>query len=81
MKHKLAAKIHCSARIRERLRRPAIKRDIDKMRLALLKNNSDCFIRREYSDVIKGLVRYQNIWTIAVLDKCTGIIKTVGVSL
>lgn len=81
MNHSLSARIHCSARIRERLNRPAVKRDIDLMRLALLKNNSDCFMRREYHDSIKGIVRYQNVWTVAVLDKSLGIVKTVGVSL
>jgi len=81
MNHSLAARIHCSARIRERLNRPAFKKDIDKMRLALSTGNSDCFMRREYPGSIKGIVRYQNIWTVAVLDKGLGIVKTVGVSL
>lgn len=81
MKHQLAAKMHCSARIKERLKRHAVSRDIDKIRLALLKNNSDCFLHREYPDAITGIVRYQNRWTTAVYSKSLERIVTVGVSL
>ena len=79
MNHTLAAKMHCTARIRERLKRHAIPRDIDKMRLALLTGNPDCFTRRVYDDAIVGIVRYQNIWTRAVFDVNLGVVVTVGV--
>jgi len=78
--HRQAAIIHCNARIPERLNRKAEKRDVDKMRLALLKNNSDCFMREKvYPDAIIGIVKYQNIWTRAVLDRTLGVVVTVGV--
>lgn len=81
MKHELATKIHCAARIRERLNRIPISRDIDKMKKALITGNSDCFLRREYPDAITGIVRYQNRWTTAVFDRELGMVKTVGVSM
>lgn len=81
MNHQLSTKVHCAARIRERLNRIPVSRDIDKIRIALLTNNSDCFLRREYQDAIVGICRYQNRWTTAVVDKNIGMVKTVGVSL
>lgn len=81
MNHIDAIKIHCAARIRERWNRPADRYDIERMRLAIVKNNSECFIRKDCGDVIKAIVRYQNRWGVAVLDKSTGLIKTVGVNL
>jgi len=78
--HRRNAKIHCNGRIPERLNRKAEKRDVDKMRLALLKNNDDCFMREKvFDDAIIGIVRYQNIWTRAVLDRTLGVVVTVGV--
>jgi hypothetical protein len=79
--HSDAIKMHCSARIRERFHRVPDQYDIEKMRLAIISNNQDCFIRRDCGDVIKAIVRYQNRWGVAVLDKHTGLIKTVGVNL
>jgi len=81
MKHTLTAKVHCSERIRERLHRNVVSRDVDKMRLALINNNIDCFLRREYPGAITGIVRYQNRWTTAVYDKRLKRVVTVGVSL
>lgn len=81
MNHKLSIKIHCAARIRERLNRVPVSRDIDKMRIALLTGNADCFLRREYPESIVGVCRYQNMWTTAVFDRELGMIKTVGVDL
>lgn len=81
MNHTLAIKVHCAARIRERLNRIPISRDIDKLRQALLTDNADCFLRREYPESIVGICRYQNIYTSAVYDKEHGMIKTVGVPL
>jgi hypothetical protein len=81
MKHSLSAKMHCSARIRERLKRNVISRDVNKMRVALLTDNTDCFLRREYPYAITGIVRYQNRWTTAVYDKRLAKIITVGVTL
>lgn len=78
-KHRLSATMHCNTRIRTRLKRLAIKRDIDKMRLALIKNNSDCFMREVYEDSIVGVVKYQNVWTRAVLNRNLGVVVTVGV--
>ncbi len=77
--HRLAAVMHCNKRIRDRLNRKPNKLSINKMRLALLKNNQDCFIRHVSDDVIVGIVRYQNIWTRAVLDTSLGVVVTVGV--
>lgn len=79
MDHRQTAMMHCSARIRERLNRPAVKRDVDKMRLALENDNTDCFMRNEYHNAIIGIVKYQNIYTRAVLDKTLGVVVTVGV--
>ena len=81
MNHELSTKIHCAAMIRERLNRIPVSRDIDKIRIALLTNNSDCFLRREYKDAIVGICRYKNRWTTAVLDRELEMVKTVGVSL
>jgi len=81
MNHTLTAKMHCTARIRERLNRNSISRDINKMRMALINDNTDCFLRREYSGAITGIVRYQNRWTTAVYDKRLKRVITVGISL
>ena len=80
-RHRLCAMMHCSSRIRERLNRKAEKLDIDKIRLALVHNNDDCFLRREYPNAITGIVRFQNRWTTAVFDKDLGVVASVGVSL
>jgi hypothetical protein len=77
--HRLSAVVHCNGRIRERLNRKPDTRAVDKMRLALLNNNSDCFTRQVSADSIVGIVRYQNIWTRAVLDTRLGVVVTVGV--
>jgi len=76
--HRLCAMMHCNARIRSRLKRAPDKRDMDKMRLALLNDNRDCFLRREYDDAITGIVKYQNRWATACLDKDLGVVCTVG---
>lgn len=81
MKHTLTAKMHCSSRIRTRLNRPVVSRDVDKMRLALLEFNNDCFLRREYPEAITGIVKYKNRWTTAVYDKRLKRVVTVGISL
>lgn len=81
MKHTQAAKMHCTARIRERLHRNVIPRDVNKMRVALLFNNDDCFLRREYHEAITGIVKYQNRWTTAVYNKRLKKVITVGISL
>lgn len=81
MNHTLTAKMHCTARIRERMNRNVVSRDVNKMRLALLNDNIDCFLRREYPWAITGIVRYQNRWTTAVYDKRLKKVITVGVSL
>ncbi len=77
--HRLAAVMHCNKRIRDRLNREPDKLSINKMRLALLKNNQDCFMRHVCDDAIVGIVRYQNVWTKAVLDRRLGVVVTVGV--
>ena len=51
------------------------------MRIALLKKNADCFLRREYQDSIIGIVRLQNIWTVAVYDRTIDRVVTVGVQM
>ena len=79
--HSDAIKMHCAFRIRERWHRAPDPYDIEKMRLAITKNNADCFLRKDCGDVIKAIVRYQNRWGVVVLDKETGLIKTVGVKL
>lgn len=79
--HKACAKMHCSERVRSRLNRKPTSLDFDKMRLALLKNNNDCFIRRQYPDSIIGVVRLQNIWTVAVYDRLIDRVVTVGVRM
>lgn len=78
MEHRQSAKMHCAERIRTRLNRKPIKRDIDKMRMALLKNNDDCFIKYDYPDAITGIVKYQNRWTSATYNKKLGVVITVG---
>ena len=79
--HQACAKMHCAERVRRRLKRIPTTLDMDKMRIALLKNNVDCFIRREYPDSIIGVVRLQNIWTVAVYDKLIDRVVTVGVQM
>ena len=79
-RHRRAAKRHCESRIPERLNRKANKLSIDKMRLAFLKNNKDCFMIEEtYDDALIGIVKYENIWTRAVFDRTLGVVVTVGV--
>ena len=73
--------MHCSERVRSRLNRIPTTLDMDKMRIALLKKNSDCFLRREYPDSIIGVVRLQNIWTVAVYDRNIDRVVTVGVQM
>lgn len=78
----LAQRTHCKNSIRARLKRNAIPRDIGNMARALrTPGHTDCFMRRVYPNCIKGVVRYQNIFTGAVLDTNTGNVVTVGVSL
>ena len=79
--HQACAKMHCAERVRSRLNRSPTSLDFAKMRLALLRNNNDCFIRREYPDSIIGVVRLQNIWTVAVYDKLIDRVVTVGVQM
>ena len=79
--HQACAKMHCAERVRSRLNRSPTSLDFAKMRLALLKNNNDCFIRREYPDSIIGIVRLQNIWTVAVYDRNIDRVVTVGVQM
>lgn len=79
--HKACAKMHCAERVRSRLNRSPTSLDFAKMRLALLKNNADCFIQREYPDSIIGVVRLQNIWTVAVYDRTIDMVVTVGVQM
>ena len=79
--HQACAKMHCAERVRSRLNRIPTSLDFAKMRLALLKNNNDCFIRREYPDSIIGVVRLQNIWTVAVYDRTIDRVVTVGVQM
>ncbi len=79
--HKACAKMHCAERVRSRLNRIPTSLDFAKMRLALLRNNNDCFIRREYPDSIIGVVRLQNIWTVAVYDRTIDRVVTVGVQM
>ena len=79
--HQACAKMHCSERVRSSLNRSPTSLDLAKMRLALLKNNNDCFIRREYPDSIIGVVRLQNIWTVAVYDRTIDRVVTVGVQM
>ena len=79
--HQACAKMHCYERVRSRLNRIPTTLDFAKMRLALLRNNNDCFIRREYPDSIIGIVRLQNIWTVAVYDKLIDRVVTVGVQM
>jgi len=79
--HQACAKMHCAERVRSRLNRSPTSLDFAKMRLALLKNNNDCFIRREYPDSIIGVVRLQNIWTVAVYDRTIDRVVTVGVQM
>ncbi len=79
--HQACAKMHCSERVRRRLNRIPTTLDFDKMRIALLKNNADCFMKREYPDSIIGVVRLQNIWTVAVYDRTIDRVVTVGVQM
>ena len=79
--HKACAKMHCAGRSKSRLNRKPTTLDMDKMRIALLKKNSDCFLRREYPDSIIGIVRLQNIWTVAVYDRNIDRVVTVGVQM
>lgn len=79
--HKACAKMHCAERARSRLNRIPTSLDFAKMRLALLKNNADCFLRREYPDAIIGIVRLRNIWTVAVYDRNIDRVVTVGVQM
>ena len=79
--HQACAKMHCSERVRSRLNRSPTSLDFDKMRIALLKNNADCFMKREYPDSIIGVVRLQNIWTVAVYDRNIDRVVTVGVQM
>ncbi len=79
--HQACAKMHCSERVRSRLNRIPTTLDFAKMRLALLKNNADCFLRREYPDSIIGIVRLRNIWTVAVYDRLIDRVVTVGVQM
>ena len=79
--HQACAKMHCSERVRSRLNRRPTSLDFDKMRIALLKNNADCFMKREYPDSIIGVVRLQNIWTVAVYDRTIDRVVTVGVQM
>ncbi len=79
--HQACAKMHCSERVRSRLNRIPTTLDFDKMRIALLKNNADCFMKREYPDSIIGVVRLQNIWTVAVYDRTIDRVVTVGVQM
>lgn len=81
MEHRAAAKTHVFNRIRERYGRTPELRDIDLMRLALLTNNENCFLRREYATTIKGVVRYQNIYVSAVYNKKIRGMVTVGIPL
>lgn len=79
--HQACAKMHCSERVRSRMNRIPTSLDFDKMRIALLKNNADCFMKREYPDSIIGVVRLQNIWTVAVYDRTIDRVVTVGVQM
>lgn len=79
--HQACAKMHCAERARIRLNRIPTSLDFAKMRLALLKNNADCFLRREYPDAIIGIVRLRNIWTVAVYDRNIDRVVTVGVQM
>ena len=79
--HQACAKMHCAERVRSRLNRTPTSLDFDKMRIALLKNNADCFMKREYQDSIIGIVRLQNIWTVAVYDRTIDRVVTVGVQM
>lgn len=79
--HQACAKMHCAERVRSRLNRSPTTLDFDKMRIALLKNNADCFMKREYPDSIIGVVRLQNIWTVAVYDRTIDRVVTVGVQM
>lgn len=80
-RHRLCAMMHCNESIRRRLKRIPDKLDINKMTLALLNDNRDCFLRREYQDSITGIVRFQNRWTTAVYDRVLGVVVTVGIPL
>ncbi len=79
--HQACAKMHCAERVRSRLNRSPTSLDFAKMKIALLKNNDDCFLRREYPDSIIGVVRLQNIWTVAVYDRTIDRVVTVGVQM
>ena len=79
--HQACAKMHCSERVRSRLNRIPTTLDFDKMRIALVKNNADCVMKREYPGSIIGVVRLQNIWTVAVYDRTIDRVVTVGVQM
>lgn len=77
--HRQAAKMHCNACIRNRLNRIPFSLDIVKMKLALVNDNHpDCFIRRPGEGIIKGIVKFQNIHTVATFDKHLGVVVSVG---